>query len=165
MTSKHGEILSKCRQMINFGFSKDLAIMQGGNAKCSEFHAAVGLAVLDAIEEKRAKRRALATYYNALLEGTEGLTTREVNEGCGYQVYPILFSCSTARDCVSSRLKGMGIGTRVYYIPLHHNPFFKSLHVRPLPISDLLFSCIICLPFFESLTHENMNLVISAVKG
>jgi dTDP-4-amino-4,6-dideoxygalactose transaminase len=147
--------------MVNFGFNEDLAVVcGGGNAKCSEFHAAVGLAVLDTIEEKRAKRCTAAMYYNAAFKGVRG-----ANEGCGYQMYPLIFSDDATRNHVSNKLKEKGIGSRIYYNPLHNHPFFKHLHIHPLPITDHIASRILCLPFFDGISYDDMDNIISVIMG
>ena len=68
------------------------------------------------------------------------------------------------RDAVIAFLKDRGIETRAYFFPpLHEQEFFKAYADRPLPLTERLSRAVITLPFFTTITEEQMNYVANAL--
>src|SRR5262249_48155902 len=66
------EHVAALRRVLNFGFERGEAVVAGLNGKCSEFHAAVGLAVANHIDRFVERRRVVAeAYRNALAKQWE----------------------------------------------------------------------------------------------
>lgn len=163
VTSKDKDFLDKCRQIINFGFNKNgESEMCGINAKCSEFHAAVGLAVLDDIEKTlTSKCRVFENYFNLLRDER----IRHFNGYSAYQVYPVIFESKEVRDRVQKALLDQNILTRIYYIPTHHQPYFQPLIRNTLPKTDYYFERILCLPFYETLSIEEQEQIVKIISN
>jgi dTDP-4-amino-4,6-dideoxygalactose transaminase len=136
--------------------------MAGGNSKCSEFHAAVGLAVLDVIGEKFAAKRRVSDLYDKYLESVSvsKLTPRE----SGYQVYPVLFSSTQARDKAMDRLAAADIGFRTYYVPLHTHPYFSRAKRGEMNVTEDIARRILCLPFYETLDERDVVTVVGSIR-
>lgn len=150
VTTSNPVIASRCRQAINFGFDKTLTSeFVGTNAKMSEFHAAVGLAVLDQIDRKLSIREKTAQEYRRLLKGV-----RFIDSNTAHQVFPVLFANKAKRDAVQALLHDRGIGTRIYYKPLHLHPAFESFSNSLYPVSQGVFDTILCLPMWEGIPEE-----------
>lgn len=93
----------------------------GGNAKMSEFQAAMGLCSLRHLEGELAKRKTAAERYWKLLGGVEGIRFMKLRPGVtpNYAYFPILFDgVRFNRDEICERLKGRGIMARKYFYPL-----------------------------------------------
>jgi len=157
ISSQDGVFLNSCRRASNFGFLGAESVMAGSNSKCSEFHAAVGLAVLDVIDEKFAAKRCVSDIYDKYLEGlpVSKLTPRE----SGYQVYPVLFSSTQARDRAMAKLAAADIGFRTYYVPLHTHPYFSRATHGEMSVTEDIAGRILCLPFYEGLERVDITKV------
>lgn len=93
----------------------------GGNAKMSEFQAAMGLCSLRHLGGELVKRKVVAERYQELLGGVEGIRFMKLRPGTtpNYAYFPILFDgVRFNRDEVCERLKDRGIMARKYFYPL-----------------------------------------------
>lgn len=159
VTTRKPIIAQRCRQLINFGFDQNLISQEvGTNAKMSEFHAAVGLAVFDQIDRKLGVRAAVAEFYKTHIKGVRFL---EANSA--HQVFPVLFESKNVRDAVISELDKAGVGSRVYYKPLHLHPSFKSFVKNSYPNSQKIYETVLCLPMWEGLPEPDLKLVVDTV--
>jgi dTDP-4-amino-4,6-dideoxygalactose transaminase len=78
----------------NFGHDGPERFAEVGiNAKNSEFHAAMGLAVFKHIEEIRARRKSQSAYYLSELKSPD-VRSIKITEGCtsNYAYFPVIFS-------------------------------------------------------------------------
>lgn len=114
----------KLDALKNFGMTgpEDVPFV-GGNAKMSEFHAAMGLCNLRHVDEEIAKRKAVTEQYRSRLSGVRGLRLPRVQEGIrpNYAYFPVLFSpeeFGADRDAVYAALAAEGIFARKYFYPL-----------------------------------------------
>jgi dTDP-4-amino-4,6-dideoxygalactose transaminase len=155
VTSKNRKSLDLIRQQINFGFKQGYSVTYGNNAKISEFHSAIGNAVLDSIESKIKKKERVANLYKKYLKDCNVCF---FNHNSAYQVFPLVFKDKKTRDKINKILSNMKIGTRIYYVPIHVQPFFKNLNVADsFKNSDYLFNRILCVPFFETLKESEVK--------
>lgn len=165
ITSKNKELLDLCRKISNFGFNKNgESEIIGTNSKCSEFHAAVGLSVLDEIDEKMARKQTAADRYKQLLSN---LPVRLINQNSAHQVFPVIFENKKSRDRVQTALSEQNIMTRLYYIPIHRQPYFNQRgDFRPerFPNSTFFADRILCIPFFETIKQEEQELVVRIIR-
>jgi dTDP-4-amino-4,6-dideoxygalactose transaminase len=68
------------------------------------------------------------------------------------------------RDAVIAFLKERGIETRAYFFPpLHEQKYFQTYVDRPLPATQRLSRRVITLPFFTTITAEDMDYVAEAL--
>jgi dTDP-4-amino-4,6-dideoxygalactose transaminase len=142
------------REAINFGFDSSRQIQKSGkNAKMSEFSAAVGNAVLDEISTKIEKRIERLAWY------TTQLPVFKIGNSYSMQVLPCLFPNVDQRDAARQALTNHHIETRLYYQPL--NLFDVGNHAGPRPNAESLYDRLLCLPFGESVTEEEIDLVCS----
>jgi dTDP-4-amino-4,6-dideoxygalactose transaminase len=164
VTSKDKKFLDTCRQIINFGFNKNgESEMYGTNAKCSEFHAAVGLAVLDNVDVSMGLKLCASGYYNHLFKG---LPVKTLHQNSAFQVHPLIFETKEIRDKVKEALHQNNIGSRVYYIPVHRQPYFDNGTFVPGKFTKTEYYAdrILCIPLFETITPEEQELVAKIIK-
>lgn len=105
----------------NYGIrDEEICVAAGGNAKMSEFQAAMGLCNLRLLEGELARRKALDAQYRALLAGVPGLQMLLPRPGVtpNYAYFPVLFEGEGVRDRVKEALAAEGIGSRKYFWPL-----------------------------------------------
>lgn len=74
---------------------------------------------------------------------------------------------SVSRADFIEKLKDLGIGTSVHFIPLHLHPYYRdrySYNHGDFPVSEDLYEREISLPIYPRMTEEDVQRVITAVK-
>jgi dTDP-4-amino-4,6-dideoxygalactose transaminase len=144
----------------------------GINGKMSELHAAVGLALLDTIDDEMGARRRLRAHYVARLAGVEGLVLQEAPaDGEANHAYftveidPRDFGLT--RDEVQRALSFENIVARRYFWPLcSENPYYRRLpSAAPerLPNAHRVASRILCLPLYGDLGFDDVDRIVDAL--
>jgi dTDP-4-amino-4,6-dideoxygalactose transaminase len=68
------------------------------------------------------------------------------------------------RNAVIQLLKERGIETRAYFFPpVHEQTYFRRFADRPLPRTEALSRRVITLPFYTSITSEEMDYVVESL--
>lgn len=148
---------------INFGFfgSRDCRVASI-NGKMSEYHAAVGLAELDAWSEKSEALMAAAEQYREGFKDS-GLEDRFLGAPHIASCYA-LFRCNTGQESsrLSEHLEARGIGTRFWYGGgLHKEPYFSP---RPaLRVVEETASALLGLPVAPDLAPEKIREIANLV--
>ena len=138
----------------------------GYNSRLDALQAAVLGAKLPHLAGWSAKRRENAAYYDAALADVPEIQTPHIdpaNESI-YNQYTIR---AERRDALQEHLKGLGIGTSVYYpLPLHLQPCFAYLGYREgqCPEAERASREVLSLPVFPELTRVQLDEVISAIR-
>ena len=139
----------------------------GYNFRMTDISAAIGLAQLDKIDEFNEKRIANAAYLNDGLKDVEGVITPYCAPESKhvYHQYTIRVEKGDRDDWVDI-INECGVGTGIHYpIPLYNQPIYKSLGLEGnCPNAELAADNVISLPVHPSLTKEDLDLVIEAVK-
>ena len=169
------EIASRCRSLRNQGRGEDgewlLHVRLGYNYRLSDLHCALGLAQLERLNDFLLVRERLAALYADRLG-----TIPEIALPCGIEnarrswfVYPIRLRGPEAgllRDHLMAELKKRGIASRPYFAAIHRQPYFRQIQLssdHPLPYTDAASQSCLALPFFPSMTEEQLNEVCAAV--
>ena len=85
-------------------------------------------------------------------------------ENSGYQVFPLLLSNKQERDLVCESLSKNAINFKIYYVPIHLQPYFKSiLSFSELQNTENLSEKILCLPFYETITNEEIDKIVEVI--
>ena len=139
----------------------------GYNFRMTDISAAIGLAQLDKIDGFNDQRIENAAYLNEGLKDVEGVVTPycAYDSKHVYHQYTILVEKGQRDDWVGI-INGCGVGTGIHYpIPLYNQPIYKSLGFSGnCPNAELAADNVISLPVHPSLTKEDLDLVIEAVK-
>lgn len=160
---KNQDDLERARSMINFGQSpetpNDIASI-GINAKMSEFHAAVGLATLDSIDQIITQRTTLIQEYHRCLEGQVEFPQRCSSENGAYM--PILFATKEQTEAVDAHLQQAGVRARRYFSPaLHETTAYGD--GEKCPVASDAAERILCLPLYPELTLEDVQWITGQV--
>jgi dTDP-4-amino-4,6-dideoxygalactose transaminase len=140
---------------LNFGFCESRDSRSASlNGKLSEYHAAVGLAELDAWQEKTAAFGRVAATYRRLFDarGFGGKLTLAPDVCSSY----VLMQCSDPEESrrVQRNLATDRIGVRLWYGDgLHRQPHFDSCRRTDLDVTDLLAPLILGLPMAVDLSE------------
>ena len=146
----------------NFGHLDGSYQYVGINAKNSEFHAAMGLCVLNHLDEIISKRKETYEYYKKLLQGLVHINELPENFTYNYIYFPILFD--KEEDLVScfDELAKENIYARRYFYPsLNDTNLFGESNT---PISTDISKRIGCLPFDTYLEKEDVEKICSIIK-
>jgi len=162
---KNKAVFEKAKQLINFGFdSQQFPEYVGINAKMSEFHAAMGLAVLDDIDHIASQRRELIDCYHQNLSGTSLQLQDWHDKGQRNGAYmPILLENEAQLLKVVSSLSEQGIQTRRYFHPsLSQVPVYGEVGVTP--VANGVSARVLCLPMYTDLSLDDVDVICQSVK-
>jgi dTDP-4-amino-4,6-dideoxygalactose transaminase len=169
VSSKNGDLIQRIRKMRNYGIKENYnAFWPGLNGKMSEFHAIVGLYNLRRVDSLLQERSQKARFYLQQIQTRTRLATLPWPEGVThtFKDFTVLLPEGQVerRDEVMACLKEQGIETRAYfYPPVHEQEFFKGYIDRPLPHTEALARRVITLPFYTSISEQEMNYVVDTL--
>lgn len=156
----HDDVL---RLMRSFGHYGDEHFSLGINAKLSEPHAAMGLALLPDVPAIISERARISAWYD---ERTAALPiTRPVNPepaGFNFGYYPVFFRTEAERERAIDVMNAAGVFPRRYFYPsLDRLPYVSS---APMPRSVHAAATALCLPLYPGLAEADVQRVVEAMK-
>ncbi|MFC1684568.1 DegT/DnrJ/EryC1/StrS family aminotransferase [Pseudomonadota bacterium] len=157
---------SRSKENLNFGYtlSGDISLI-AGNAKMSEFNAAIGLSVLGAVPDELANREKLAAIYTSKFERIDEIRFQKKMDGYinNNQYYPIILD-TVLRERVVSRLNAENIFPRKYFSPSLSStvPYSRYSH-EPCLVSEKISSEILCIPMYGALSAGDAELIADLV--
>lgn len=166
----HGMTSDAWRRYLPGGSWRYSVLEPGLKANLSDVHAAIGRAQLRHLDAWQARRRQIASRYQAALQDIPGLgLPEEPAEGShAWHLYVVRVGVEYGlhRDDVSRLLAEQQIGTSVHFIPLHHLPRYRTVASLPasgLPGADAVFEEILSLPLHQGLTDPEVDAVAEAL--
>jgi dTDP-4-amino-4,6-dideoxygalactose transaminase len=158
------DLAARIRTVANFGLCNNDVVMDAFNAKCSEFHAAIGLAVLDCIDSYIEHRGGIAAAYRSFLENLRGCGFADSPGAPPWQTYPVLLPAGIEAADLAARAKAMDLEVRRYYHPsLDQTTLFKQ-HGGRLPNSSELSIRMLCLPVYSDMTSSEAGRVLDILR-
>ncbi|WAC60883.1 UDP-4-amino-4,6-dideoxy-N-acetyl-beta-L-altrosamine transaminase [Brevundimonas sp. SL130] len=143
----------------------------GFNYRLTEIQAALGSSQLRKLDRFIDRRLAIVDQYQAAFEELDWLRPprRELNR-TGYHLFVVQIDferIGRSRAEVMADLAALGVGSQVHYIPVPHQPWYRQTYGEParLPAADRYYETALSLPLFPAMTDEEVERVISAVKG
>ena len=164
---RDAELILRCGRALNFGFldSRE-ALVAGFNGKMSEYHAAVGLAALDAWPQTRAGFLAAAQAYRSAAQRS-GLGGRIIAE-TGWASNYVLYRAETAAEAAAAQqsLAQANIDFRLWYgVGCHAHPAYAEFPRDPLPVTEDVAPRIIGLPVAVDLAEESVENIVAVLAG
>lgn len=166
---ENSERSEELKRLQNFGFTgEDSFIEAGTNAKMSELHAAMGLAVLDEVELERTHRAELAKVYRSIFQGDSSICIHPLEEfSASYTYFTLLFDFeqgSEKRELAYSKLIENGYGARRYFNPLCCDVKCHSDSRRcALETAKWAVSRVLCLPLHSYVSIEDAEKIAQVV--
>lgn len=160
------ELAERFRYLRAYGFQQDYHSRYVGlNGKLSELHAGLGLLTLARIEDALAIRRVRVDHYLGRLSSVPGVSFQLVaaDDRSTYKDFAILFSSGKQRDLVESALAAVEVQTKRYFRPCHEMDAYRACADGPLPVTESAYRRILCLPLFEDLTADQVDLISDIV--
>lgn len=159
------ELAQKIRYLINFGIKNSTEIAYlGTNAKMNEFEAAMGLCVLDDIEEIKEKRKIIIENYREELKDLVQFQKQNENASENYSYFPIVLKSEEELLKVQKVLNDENIFPRRYFYP----SLDTLEYIEPKQeciISRNISKRILCLPVYAELDFDNQNKIIEILKS
>jgi dTDP-4-amino-4,6-dideoxygalactose transaminase len=157
----------KTTAMTNFGFSGSARIseIRGGNYRISEYACAVGLAMLSMIERRIERLKWVSRAY---LERLANLDVR-TQDGCGTEWLTMTFNVVLPDYRLEQTLAQFDreqIPWRRWWgLGCQKHPAFASCPGTDLPVTVSLAPRVIGIPFFDAITHEQIESVCAALEA
>ena len=167
VVTKSPALAEKIRYMVNFGLDSTSEIVsQGTNAKMSEFHAAMGLAVLEEMEVVQSERSRIWHFYEKRLSGRFMLQGRHEECSNNYAYFPVLLSSEAKTEEVVRKGIEKGIQLRRYFYPsLNRVSAIQGEKSVVCPVSEDIASRIVCLPIWPGLREQDCRDVVRLIEG
>lgn len=142
----------------------------GYNYRMTELQAALGISQMGRLEKFVAKRHEIAQIYNDKLKDLPIVLPYQLPETySGLHLYVVCLKLELikrTRKEVFEFLRAKGIGVNVHYIPVHTQPYYKSLGFKDgdFPNAEAYYSMSISLPMYPDLTIDQMEYICSTLK-
>lgn len=159
------ELLQKFILYRSFGHIGDDYYSIGINGKNSEFHAAMGLAVLPNLPGIIAGRKVVFELYNDLLPvGLHSPDYHIDDFEYNYSYYPVLFGNEEEMLKVRSALLNNNVTARRYFYPsLNLLPQVETIS-KSCPVSEDICPRVLCLPLFPELNIRDIEMISSTIR-
>jgi dTDP-4-amino-4,6-dideoxygalactose transaminase len=163
------ELDRRLRLARNFGIKSEVEVEGIGlNGKMSEVHAAMGLAMLDLLDDEIAQRKAIAAEYVEALADIPGLRIA-AGRGDSVQYFVVRIDADqfgSGRDELQAGLRSMNVFSRRYFHPLCSDlPAYSHLpSARRVPVARKAASEVLALPFHGGLSAGDAVAVADIIR-
>lgn len=166
---KDADIKAKMEYMKNFGIpAQDKITYAGGNAKMSEFHAAMGICNLRHMEEYVAGRKTVVERYRENLRGVKGIVLCPEQNGVesNYAYFPVVFDgAKYTRDEAMAKLAEQEIYARKYFYPLTNDCECYGFNGDKTPVAKYVSERVLTLPLYPDLPLEDVDRICNIICG
>jgi dTDP-4-amino-4,6-dideoxygalactose transaminase len=135
----------------------------GYNYRLTDFQAALGISQLVRADKGMERRQEIAKRYHEAFANTV-VQTHVPPEGIlnAHHLYVVELN---NRKEVYDYLRASQIYSQVHYIPVHTQPYYRSLETKEivLPVAEMYYSRGLSLPMYPTLTEEEQEFVIEKV--
>ena len=144
----------------------------GFNYRMTEIQAALGSSQLRKLDRFIDRRLAIVDRYQAAFSELDWLRLPQPRgaDRIGYHLFVVQIDferIGRSRAEVMAALATLGVGSQVHYIPVPRQPWYRQTYGEPgpFPAADHYYDRALSLPLFPAMTDEEVERVISAVKG
>ncbi len=144
----------------------------GYNFRLSDINCALGIVQLSRIDEIKAKRRQVATWYQEMLADDERLIVPAEQEGCEISWFVFVIRLSDKftleqRNGILQVMRDEGIQVSNYFPPVHLQPFMVEqfgYSEGDFPVTESVCKSTIALPFYNDLSRDEVAIVCKTLK-
>jgi perosamine synthetase len=166
----HG-ISSEARQRQETGPWFYEMVLLGFNYRLTDIACALGLSQLEKLTANLARRREIAAQYAEAFRDLPAIVIPTVRDGVvpAWHLYPVrlkLELLAVGRREIFEAMRAENIGVNVHYIPVHQHPYYRERFniEADYPIAEDAYERLISLPMFHSMTTEDVEDVIHALR-
>lgn len=159
------EIAEKLMLYRQFGHIGDNYYSVGINGKASEFHAAMGLCVLDDLGDIINARKHIYYQYEKELKSLDMKRPVIADPGFvyNYSYYPVFFNNEKSLLLTKEKLANAGINARRYFFPsLNRLPYLDKQFCEQ---SEKFAARVLCLPLYPGLSETDVYFICSVIKN
>lgn len=161
---KNKEDLERAKLMINFGINgPDSVVELGINAKMNEFQAAMGLCVLDEIDNIIEERSKIWQNYERNLKYILKTQKRNPNSSNNYAYFPVIFENESELLIIKEVMNRNCIYPRRYFYPSLDTLNYLNKKEAQTISREVAFR-ILCLPIYSSLDIKTQTNIIELLK-
>ena len=173
ITFSDDALVQVLNDMKNFGIrgAESIAYV-GGNAKMSEFQAAMGICNLRHVDDEIQKRKAVVEHYRKRLQGIDGIKLCEEQSDVkhNYSYFPVVFDgYKYTRDDVFELLAQENIVARKYFYPLTNDiecyADYPTSGAEKTPVAKYLADRVLTLPMYADLSLEAVDKICDIILG
>ena len=165
------DLVQKMNDLKNFGIrGPERVAYVGGNAKMSEFQAAMGICNLRHVDDEIAKRKAVVEYYRSRLSGVSGirLCADQADVKHNYAYFPIVFDgYKYDRNQVYEKLLEAGIIARKYFYPLTNAiecyADLATSGAKKTPVANYIAERVLTLPLYADLSFADVDRICDII--
>lgn len=165
------DLVQKMNDLKNFGIrDPERVAYVGGNAKMSEFQAAMGICNLRHVDGEIAKRKVLVEHYRRRLSGVPGirLCSDQPDVKHNYAYFPVVFDgYKYDRNQVFEILAENGITARKYFYPLTNNiecyTNMPTASVEKTPVANYIADRVLTLPLYADLALKDVDRICDVI--
>ena len=164
-------LVETLNDMKNFGIrGPERCVFVGGNAKMSEFQAAMGVCNLCHLEAEIAKRKLVVERYRERLGNVAGVKLCKPQKDVepNYAYFPVVFDgFGATRDEIFDALGKQGITARKYFYPIT-NSFecyadLSTAGTDKTPVAAYLADRVLTLPLYADLALEDVDRICDII--
>ena len=182
-TTNDDALADKMFMLRSHGITRDPAFMQGPsdgpwyyqqvalgyNYRITDLQAALGLSQIGRLSQYIDARHAHREIYDRELAHLPiTLPYQAPYQRSGLHLYPILVNADApvSRAEAFDKLRELGIGVNVLYIPVYLQPYYKALGFEAgyCPNSEDYYNRMITIPMYAQLTRDDQQTVIEALE-
>jgi dTDP-4-amino-4,6-dideoxygalactose transaminase len=167
VTTSDADLAARLRLLRNFGFAGyDEVVALGTNAKLSEAHAAMGLAMIERVDQLMDRNAATWARYSDALRGDAALRLLGPRDGYGsnyqYVVCEVTDQAPLTRDQLLNVLWQENVRARRYFFPgCHLTPPYILRQQPALPVTEKLAERVLVLPAGAGITEKEIDDVLA----
>jgi len=141
----------------------------GFNYRMTELQAALGVSQMQRLSQFVSERQRLALRYHQLLADLPLTLPKQLAQtNSAWHLYVVglqLQGRALSQQQVFRKLRELGIGVNLHYIPVHTQPYYQSIGFAygDYPAAEHYYQQAISLPLFHGMTHEQQDEVVTAL--
>jgi len=140
----------------------------GFNYRLTDIQAALGFSQLQRLDSFISRRRQIAQTYTAELADVQELelpVEREDVES-GWHLYVIRVRDASKRRRLFEKLRELGLGVQVHYLPVYYHPYYRELgYERGLcPVAEDFYERAISVPIYPLMSDNDVTSSIERIR-
>lgn len=138
----------------------------GFNYRLTDLQCALGIAQMHKLDSFLARRREIAARYDEALAGTPlQLPTESPHVCSGWHLYVVRVPEARVRRAFFERLRELGLGVQVHYIPVYWHPYYQQLGYRrgECPVAEDFYERCVSVPIFPKMSDDDLDCSIERI--
>ena len=183
-TTSSGELARRMRLLRSHGITRAPGELQlptegpwyyeqnclGFNYRMTDVHAALGTSQMRRLDEWIERRHVIAERYDETLRCLPLILPQRPQSGrSALHLYVVQIDTSRTtvdRRTIFDHMRRQGVGVNVHYIPVHTQPYYRSMGFQPglFPEAERYYARALSLPMFAALGDEDIGYIVSTME-